>query len=92
MLADRVEEWAHLYEAQGFQSGFKKGREEGREVGREEGREEAEIMVLQRQLNKRFGTIPAHIETKIASASLTDIERWLDRIIDAQQLSDIFEQ
>ena len=80
MLADRVEKWAHLYKAEGFQQGMEKVFEKG------------EIRALQRVLHKRFGTIPAHIDVKIASANLTDIERWLDHAIDAKQLSDIFEQ
>ena len=92
MLADRVEEWAHLYKAEGFQQGMEVGVEKGIEKGIEKGKEQGEMLALQRLLHKRFGTIPEHINAKMATASRIEIERWLDRVIDAQQLSDIFEQ
>jgi hypothetical protein len=41
-------------------------------------------------LSKRFGDIPAEITRLISNAPVEAIERWLDRILDAQQLSDIF--
>ena len=68
------------------------GVEKGIEKGIEKGKEQGEMLALQRLLHKRFGTIPEHINAKMATASRIEIERWLDRVIDAQQLSDIFEQ
>ena len=43
-------------------------------------------------LTKRFGDIPAQKTAQIAGASIQDIERWFDQAIDANQLSDIFEE
>ncbi len=50
----------------------------------------AEILMLQRLLAKRFGDIPADTVSLISNASVEDIERWADRVFDAKQLSDIF--
>ena len=88
MLADRLEQWALAYIAEGELKGELKGKQEGRQEGRQEG----EMLALQRLLSKRFGTLPADITYLISNASVESIERWLDRIIDAQQLSDIFKE
>jgi hypothetical protein len=86
MLSDRLEQWALAYIAEGEL----KGKLEGKLEGRREGRQEGEMLALQKLLSKRFGAIPADITRLIANAPVESIERWLDRIIDAQQLADIF--
>ena len=78
MLADKVEEWAKAYIA------------EGEIKGKQEGLQQGEVLALQRLLAKRFGVIPADTIALIANAPVADIERWLDRVIDAKQLSDVF--
>ena len=74
MLADRLEQWALAYIAEGELKGEIKG----------------EMLSLQRLLSKRFGAIPADITCLISNAPVEAIERWFDLAIDAQQLSDIF--
>ena len=48
------------------------------------------MLLQQRLLAKRFGAIPAETTGLISNAPVDDIERWLDRVIDAKQLSDVF--
>jgi hypothetical protein len=79
MLADKLEEWALAYEAEGLEKGLAKGLAKG------------EMLSLQKLLSKRFGPIPTEITAKISTASLEEIESWFDRAIDASQLSDVFE-
>jgi flagellar biosynthesis/type III secretory pathway protein FliH len=79
MLADKLEEWAKGYIA------------EGKAEGKAEGRAEGEILALQKLLARRFGRIPTEITAKISVASLPEIERWFDRAIDAWQLADVFD-
>ena len=55
-----------------------------------EAKVEGEILILQRLLAKRFGAISADKISLISNASIEDIERWADRVFDAKQLSDIF--
>jgi flagellar biosynthesis/type III secretory pathway protein FliH len=78
MLADRLEEWAHSYIAEGELKGELKGLQQG------------EMLALQRLLAKRFGVIPMETVSLISQAPLEDIERWFDRAIDATKLSDVF--
>ena len=87
MLADKLEEWALAYEAEGLEKGIQQIMEKGMEKGIEKG----EMLSLQKLLSKRFGPIPSDITAKISAATLQDIERWFDRVIDASQLADVFD-
>jgi len=82
MLAERLEQWAHDYKAEGLQEGLAKGLEKGLAKG--------EILALQKLLSRRFGVIPPEITARISSAALADIELWFDRAIDAPTLDDVF--
>ncbi len=70
MLAERLEEWAHAYKA--------------------EGKAEGEALALQKLLRKRFGAVPSEVLAQIASASLEQLDTWLDQVLDARSLDDIF--
>jgi flagellar biosynthesis/type III secretory pathway protein FliH len=83
MLADRLEEWAHGYIAEGELKGELKGLQQGLQQG--------EMLALQRLLAKRFGVIPMETVSLISQAPLEDIELWFDRAIDAKALPDVFE-
>ena len=39
--------------------------------------------MLRRQISRRFKTLPAWADERIAQASQSELERWLDNIIDA---------
>jgi hypothetical protein len=82
LLADRLEEWAHGYIAEGKQEGLHEGKLQGLQQG--------EMLALQRLLAKRFGVIPMETVSLISQAPLEDIERWFDRAIDAKALSNVF--
>ena len=45
---------------------------------------------LLRLLGKRFGTLPAVITRRIRSASASKLDRWIDRILDAESLREVF--
>ena len=98
MFGDRLELWAEGIKAEakvegmqeGEQVGVQKGKIEGKIEGKQEGKQEGEMLILQRLLAKRFGPIPADTVSLISNASVEEIERWVDRVLDAKQLSDIF--
>ena len=77
-LAERIKEWAADY------------KQEGRQEGRQEGMHQGESMALQKLLVRRFGTLPPQSVQAIAAASLSDIEIWFDRAIDAPSLESVF--
>lgn len=95
MLAQKLEEWALAYKAEGMEQGLEQGLEQGIEkgiqTGMQKGLQKGETLSLQKLLAKRFSPIPAEITAKIATASLADIECWFDKALDADQLSDIFD-
>ncbi|MCM8613865.1 MAG: DUF4351 domain-containing protein [Candidatus Accumulibacter sp.] len=66
MLAERLEEWAHAYKAEG------------------------EALALQKLLQRRFGSIPAEVVQSISRASVEQIDIWLDQVLDAGSLEDLF--
>lgn len=74
------------YFAQVREEGVLKGRLEGRLEGREEGQR----AVLVRLLKRRFAKEASQYENKVLTASLPEIERWLDNILDAQRIEDVF--
>jgi predicted transposase YdaD len=56
--------------------------------GRQEGRQD----VLHRQLEKRFGHLPAWVETRLKSLSGADLDDLAVRILDAHRLEELFPQ
>jgi len=59
-------------------------------VGRQEGRQEGERVLLRRLLTQRFGPLPEGVEQRLHSATVQDLERWADRVLDAQRLDEVF--
>ena len=74
MLADRLEEWALQYEAEGMQKGVQQG----------------EALALQKLITRRFGTIAPDVLIKITAASKEQLDAWLDQVLDADSLNDLF--
>jgi hypothetical protein len=65
--------------------------EKGLEKGIEKGKLEAEQNTLRRQISRRFKTLPAWADDRIAQASRSELEQWLDNIIDAPTIEAVFE-
>ena len=66
------------------------GMEKGRLEGREEGERAALASMLTKQARLRFRDVPPESAARIESASKADLERWLERILTAETLDDIF--
>jgi hypothetical protein len=60
--------------------------------GRQEGRQEGRQDVLRRQLQKRFGQIPAWVETRLTGLSAAGLDDLAVRILDASGLEELFPQ
>ena len=63
---------------------------EGRNEGRNEGRTEGKAETLHRQLRRKFKTLPSNVEALIQADNGDQLDEWLDRILDAKSLTDIF--
>jgi hypothetical protein len=83
MLSERVLEW----EAEFLQ----RGRQAGREEGLQEGRQEGEVALLMLLLRRRFGELPPSVRDRVKIAQPAQLERWGERMLEAQSLSDVLD-
>ncbi|MAM88379.1 MAG: transposase, partial [unclassified Hahellaceae] len=99
MLSERVKEWSHLHRQAGLKEGLEQGLEQGIEQGLERGIEQGlergielgEARTLKRLLTKRFGELSADALQRIDSATLVQLEVWLDRVLDADSLAAVLD-
>ena len=70
---------------------FKLWEQEVKTEARLEGRLEGEALALQRLLTRRFGPLPEWVQTRLRSASAEELDTWLERVLDATRLEDVFE-
>ncbi|HKK23779.1 MAG TPA: hypothetical protein VJ947_08840 [Pseudohaliea sp.] len=59
---------------------------EGKAEGKAEGAQEARALTLLRLVERRFGPVAEAVRTRIIAADSTEIDRWLDRLFDADSL------
>ena len=76
--------------AKGLREGREQGLREGREKGREKGLQEGEARFLMRLLERRFGPLPDEFAARIAAASTSQLERWLEALLDAPTCEAVF--
>jgi hypothetical protein len=76
---------------QGREQGLKRGLKRGREQGLERGRATEARTILERLLTRRFGALPVAAQTRLEQASLEEMETWLERVLDADTLTAVFE-
>ncbi len=82
MLAETVEEWTRQWKEDGLR--------EGRQQGLQQGLQQGESTLLQKQLERRFGALPAWVPQRLAQASPAQIEMWGLELLDAASLEDVF--
>ncbi|MGA1600513.1 MAG: DUF4351 domain-containing protein [bacterium] len=71
---------------------LRRGREEGLLQGLEQGKLEGPAAVLLRQLQRRFGPLPSSQQRLLQSATQAQLDLWADRGLDAESLSEIFQE
>ncbi len=74
----------------GFQRGIQEGIEKGMEKGHKEGIEKGELLLIQRQLARKFGEIPLQYCQRLQQSSADELLNIADRILDAKTLEDVF--
>jgi hypothetical protein len=57
-----------------------------RDKGKLEGRLEGERVLLERLLTRRFGILPDWGRNLLASATVDQLDRWADRVLDADSI------
>ena len=66
------------------------GRVEGKAEGRVEGKAEGKAETLLRLLQRRFGPVPESTRARVAVGSAAEIDVWIDALLDAQSLTEVF--
>ena len=81
-----------IEETRAYQSIFAKGLVTGKVEGKVGGVAEGKVQTLRRLLTLRFGRLPDWTLQHIDSASVSQIEKWLDSIFVMQRLEDLIEK
>lgn len=76
-----------------FQSDFAKrfievGRQEGEARGETRGETRGRAATLLRQLQLRFGPLTDAVVTRVQSASIEELDRWAEQVLDASSIND----
>ncbi|UWN48409.1 hypothetical protein ASALC70_00589 [Alcanivorax sp. ALC70] len=90
MITNRFEEWKERQRLAGVEQGLEQGVEQGRAQGVEQGRLEGERALVLRQIQHRFGDLPAVYRLRLQSASQAELESLADRVLDATSLDELF--
>src|SRR5690625_1856576 len=69
MMSEHSPALTHQWKAEGLKEGLKEGLEEGLKQGLEKGRQEGASAVLQKLLQRKFGTLPAATKHRLNSAT-----------------------
>ena len=77
--------------SKGRAEGEARGRAEGEARGEARGEAKARASTLNRLLERRFGRVPAAVRERVRSASVHELDAWLDALLDAPTLEAVFE-
>lgn len=75
---------------QGLTQGLSQGLTQGLSQGLTQGLTQGRVETLLRLLARRFGSLPAAVEPRLRAASLLELDRWADRVLDAPTLEAVF--
>jgi len=76
--------------AEGQAEGQQQGQQQGRQEGQQQGRQAEAVRLLQRQLTRRFGALPAWAEARLRQADTETLESWAERLLEAPRVEDVF--
>jgi hypothetical protein len=55
------------------------------------GVEQASRAMVARQLRARFGSLSADVEARIAGATIAELDTWVERVVTASRIEEVFE-
>ncbi|GAB6044226.1 Rpn family recombination-promoting nuclease/putative transposase [Endothiovibrio diazotrophicus] len=82
MLAEDTDDWTLSWRQE--------GKAEGLAEGLAKGRKEGETTLLKRLLSLRFGPLPEWAARRLEEAPTEALERWGERILEAETLEEVF--
>ena len=69
---------------------IEEGMQKGMQQGMRQGMQQGEQRTLLKILYRRFKKVPPKIDKQIRSASLEQIEAWIDLALDANSIDEVF--
>ena len=66
------------------------GKQQGLEQGLEQGQAKGERTLLIRLLQHRFGELDEATHQRLEAATMADLERWTDNVLEARSLDEVF--
>ena len=82
--------WGYKERMEGRQEGLEEGRVEGREEGLQEGLRRAQLVILLRQLENKFGPLSSTDRQRLESANNEQRDIWALKLLNAESLTDVF--
>jgi predicted transposase YdaD len=77
---------------QGLQQGIQEGLQQGIQQGMQQGMQQEGISILRRQIEKRFGPLPASAEERLTHLSVAELDDLSLRVLDAKGMDDLFDR
>jgi predicted transposase YdaD len=77
---------------QGLQQGIQQGIQQGLQQGIQQGMQQEGISILRRQIEKRFGPLPARAEEHLTRLSIAELEELSLRVLDVKSMDDLFDR
>jgi hypothetical protein len=75
---------------QGLQRGLQQGLHQGLQQGLQQGLHQGESILVERQLRRRFGSLPMWAINRLANAESEELAQCADRLLDAPNLEAVF--
>ena len=83
-LAENLREMGR---AEGLREGEQKGLQKGLKKGRQEGKAE----ILLKQLQLKFGRLPAATTARVRAAGEAELERWTERVLTGTSVAGVLD-
>jgi flagellar biosynthesis/type III secretory pathway protein FliH len=80
----------HTLREEGRAVDVQQGLQQGLQHGLQQGMQQSEARWLEHLLTQRFGALDPAIQQKIKSADTESLDHWLDRVLAANTLDEVF--
>ncbi len=76
---------------EGIQKGMQKGMQKGIQKGMQKGVHKGEAILLIRQLERRFGSLPDWVRERVEGSDTGTLEKWGINLLEADTLDEVFD-
>ncbi len=85
-----VTSFERLAKEEGIEKGMQIGMQEGLQQGMQQGRRFAKADILIRQLNRRFGSLPAWASSRVETAAEPELDAWIEALVVEDSIENVF--